>query len=282
MKRNALAIALAMFAAAAQGVLVVNYNYDFLNASASTLSGRTLDLGDGTTGTKGMSFNAATAMIDGTSSAGPGSSSVVVYGGWKAVISNGANISTSADTPSMSSSNGRLVSQAPNVSAAGVTCSAQAVVLWDSANFLGGSLGAGQTYGFDGSADSSFAINLFRLDGTARMVVREGSDYFISQAFATALGSYTLKATDVQWAAYDPVSDFTVVPGSGFAAKTFSNVTAIGYYGNVARTGNQGRLILADQGLDVNLSVIPEPATLSLVLAMGGGLVWIRRRFFMG
>ncbi len=276
MKKRTFTATLVLLASVTQAVLVVDYNYDFENASAETTSGRTLDLGDGTSGVMGYSFDENADLLNGTANGGAGATSVVVFGGWKATNGNSADISD--EYINMPSKNGRLVTQSDDGQDGGNA--AQAVVMWDSANFLGVPLGAGETYAFDGSASSSFAIDMFRLDGLARMVVREGSDYYISTDLGLPSfgGLYTFNATDVQWAAYDPTTDFTIVPGSGFVTKTFSNVTAIGYYGETSRTGtDDGRMILDDQGLDISLAVIPEPATISLITVFSGGILFIRR-----
>jgi len=51
--------------------------------------------------------------------------------------------------------------------------------------------------------------------------------------------------------------------------------------GSITAFGGAGTVIVSYDGSQTHVSAIPEPATLGLVALMGGGLLWVRKRFMI-
>lgn len=200
-------------------------------------------------------FSDSTALFSGDASSG-----TKIYGG----MSASATVDPMVSDPSISLVNGRLVVQATG--GTNYVAAIKGLLIWDKSNFLTGSALPIQ---FD--TTSSLRISLFRNDGATQWVIRDGGTYYISDV--TVVGMVTNKTlygtNSVQWASWDPAAnggaDFTNVPASGFAARTFTNVTAVGLYFTAQRGANLiARFALSDEaggGFTANLKPVYENTT---------------------
>ncbi|MGN6554786.1 MAG: sulfatase-like hydrolase/transferase [Verrucomicrobiota bacterium] len=126
----------------------------------------------------------------------------------------------------------------------------RALYLWDAADFLAS--GANR---FDGTTNSSFTMKggtMFDLAaaGGTRFVIRDGNTYYVCNLTglnATTTGesvSLSGAAPGLQWAAFDPVNFAAFTEDNAnlgfgsvtFSARTFTNVTGVGFIGNTRRS----------------------------------------------
>ncbi|MCG3179201.1 MAG: hypothetical protein BIFFINMI_01534 [Phycisphaerae bacterium] len=150
------------------------------------------------------------------------------------------------------------------------------VLMWKKADFLNGANALSNVYL---TGDTALSITIVdggytTGPGTFRMVVQNGTDYYISNSTASGLGTFTIAdPTTETWAVYNPANsnNFFDDIGATFTTRTFDNVQALGYQVVNTQTGNFNSRVS-----DVNFQVstvgatqIPEPATLAL-LALGG------------
>ena len=159
------------------------------------------------------------------------------------------------------------------------------LLMWDQTIFLNG----GSTNPVSFGAASSLSLDVqgpLNSNGGGwgyRMVVRNGSDYFISnQAAGGDLSITNLPAST--WAAFDPTAnggdiDALAVAIEGFdvsayTTRTFDDVTAVGFFANSTRTQFSNALEVISFSVDAE--VIPEPS--ALFLSGIGGLLMLRRR----
>ena len=87
--------------------------------------------------------------------------------------------------------------------------------------------------------------------------------------------TWTANAGDLTWSAF---SEFGVT-GGAVAADT-TDIQSVGYY-SAGSNGTGALNWTGSKVINFEVTAIPEPATLGLVVAMGGGLLFIRRRFMM-
>lgn len=210
---------------------------------------------------------------------GTGATSTAFYGAYNGEVNTG-ELNPGIN---MFKNNGTLALTA-NQGDGGVTsysATAESLVLWDKDDFLGGSA---QTLAFDTSSDTKVSINFLRLDGSARLVVRDGATYYMSEVVKNGKNTYTYDGSadgPLEWALYDPTASsgagFNIVPSSGYSEMTFSDVTAIGFYTDVANTDAPARMTIADGGLTFDLAIVPEPSAYALFIGLIS-LVYVARR----
>ncbi len=118
---------------------------------------------------------------------------------------------------------------------------------------LGGDVVLADGAGFNFSASDTLTVNASSVDlGNLSVAALFGLDSSVAD------GTYTLM--------------------DGTATFDFSSVQNLGLE-NAYDLGD-GKSAYFEEG-SLNLVVIPEPATLGLVLAMGGGILWVRRWFMI-
>ncbi|MGC9453914.1 MAG: PEP-CTERM sorting domain-containing protein [Phycisphaerae bacterium] len=134
------------------------------------------------------------------------------------------------------------------------------------------------SYWLDSSSSMSIDTARFESLGQVRWLVRNGSDFYVSQSLIS--GDTTLAGSDLvneMWAAFDPVADVNFdAAGASFSTAT-GDLTDLNAFGLVTDKDELSgvRHWLEIRGFTVN--AVPEPATLAL-LAIGGLGVAIRRR----
>ena len=159
-------------------------------------------------------------------------------------------------------------------------------------NFITGGTSGDGTFEVYGSGASSIeAANISFYDDTLRVVLDEnGSTLMVAdKAFNTSYngqidirGVFELDTTgafngtigsvyDIGWASdtiltNDTLSVFTVLSGTEFEMSILDGVD---------RFGNAGT------GQMLQVTVIPEPATLGMLAFVGGAVLWIRRKFMI-
>ncbi|RYD38751.1 MAG: hypothetical protein EOP87_00980 [Verrucomicrobiaceae bacterium] len=152
------------------------------------------------------------------------------------------------------------------------------LVLFRQENFLNG-LNTGNV-GFD-STSSIRLNNIIYANQTAdsgRLVLRQGTTYYISERIYTAAGDITTPdITALSYFAYNPAT--TIDPNSPTTAVPIlsggmiQNVTEVGFYFEAQNSSNAVRL----QDIEINMVAIPEPAAVAL-LGMAAPLCLRRRR----
>ncbi len=125
-------------------------------------------------------------------------------------------------------------------------CFVDAFYLWDKADFQNGA--ENERLMFGDTAASSLAVDLFRNDGDARFVIRDGKTYYVSSIEMNEGEDQILTGeTGALWAPWNPAgTGFATLPTGGFSPMIFSNVTAVGIVSvNVYRSSSRSaRLIL--------------------------------------
>jgi hypothetical protein len=121
---------------------------------------------------------------------------------------------------------------------ADATSDGWALIYWKKADFLDGASGR---LGF-GPDSSMQIVNYSGADGVVgnnsgrvRFVVRDGSQFYISEVYGDSLAtSFTLSSlASVGWAPYNPGAPYNLkfdAAGAIFAPHTFADITAVGYY----------------------------------------------------
>lgn len=217
-------------------------------AAAATLA----SVSSESTTNKLWNFDDSTPLFDGTAETG-----TRVYGG----MSSSVTVGPIADSPVISLNSDKLVVSVSG--GAGYVATIKGLLLWEKGDFLTGS---DLTYGFDGTTNSSLSVDMFRHYGNAQWVIRDEDLYYISDVSFTGSGVSSLSGDDaVQWASWDPAAnsgaDFASVPSSGFASRTFSNVTAVGLYYEGSRNADLVmQFTMNDGGFAADLVVVPEPS----------------------
>lgn len=150
------------------------------------------------------------------------------------------------------------------------------------ADFLTG-LNALSNLSFSNSANSvSFNVTLATGMNTARVLVKNGSSWYVSASQGAAAGAVSLNGYTENWYAYDPSNNLflnTAALGTSVAGSTLTDIQSVGvlmqgmFNGTAANAANfQINRISAD------LTVIPEPATIGM-LGLGAISILICRRF---
>jgi hypothetical protein len=162
----------------------------------------------------------------------------------------------------------------------GVAGRHQAVLMWPKSLFLNG--GDSATISMDATSSMTVRVvdSIFSDAGATgvHFAIKDGGTYYYSQSSITG-GADTFAVTDIlnePWAVFDPLTDpANFMPSGGvFAARTFSDVQAVGLVVDTAR--NQYHANAQFDLLAVD-AVIPEPMTLATVLGIAS-LMLTRRR----
>ena len=118
--------------------------------------------------------------------------------------------------------------------ASGLAASWHWVLFFDKANFLNG--GAQNPVHFAANSRLRIAgITHNERTGTLRWLVRDGAQYYVSQATmtvssGTAALTFASDASDGAWATFDPAADLNFDDlTTVFAARNFTNITAAGF-----------------------------------------------------
>ena len=204
-----------------------------------------------------FNYSGTTPLFNGTGLTGTKIYGAVVHSVQTGTVSYQQNISV-MEGPAF----GRLVMTSQGADGAAV--SSRGLLLWDKADFL-----AGSDSPLSFAEGSSLSVDLFRNDGTVRWVIRNGNTYYISAVAVSGAGSHTLVQTgSLQWAAWDPTAnegaDFDRIPSTGFAVQAFDDVTAVGLFFDVSRTG-QARFMIAPEGFTADLFTSGKSADLPIV-----------------
>jgi hypothetical protein len=141
-----------------------------------------------------------------------------------------------------------------------------------------------QNFTTDWDADSTFTLS-FNASEVSWKSSAVGNRFFPQIKAADNSAQYWIALADL-----DGSNDGSTTYESWTAAQTFSwTITGADLIAGGATAGQDLRLhINAASDTDsinwidnVSMTVIPEPATLGLVVAMGGGLLWVRRVFMV-
>ncbi len=103
------------------------------------------------------------------------------------------------------------------------------VLYFDKANFLGG--GASAAVKFDHKSRLRIATTRFENLGTVRWLVRDGTQFFVSEATVAANGALTFanNLDDGRWAPFDPAASLNFDAAAAvFAPRDFQDLTAFG------------------------------------------------------
>jgi hypothetical protein len=156
---------------------------------------------------------------------------------------------------------------------------ATTIYLWNKADFLNGfDTGSTQITGMSAYAYHTGA-SASTLSGSVRWLVKVGSDYYVSEAYATATTLSHYEITDmasVDWFSLTPSTSMTAI-GAQWMAPDFSNVEAVGIWQQTLASGT----VNAAQGLigGFEVAAIPEPGQSALYLTgIVVTLMFIRRR----
>ena len=113
-----------------------------------------------------------------------------------------------------------------------------------------------------------------------RFAVQSGGVWYLSQTVATTSTSlFTLDDASIAlWGVWDPTgAPLSAVPTSFTTlGSAFTDIEAIGFYSIATRSDGNGARITATN-FTANATVVPEPASIALLL-LGGGLVFYVRR----
>jgi hypothetical protein len=140
---------------------------------------------------------------------------------------------------------------------------------------------------FDASSSLSMNIQINNANVTWRFIVKEGAQWYVSNASYTGNGTKTLDAAsptpllDMTWAAWSPTASLDFDAAATFASVPFANITGVGYHGEFgfATAGaNTTAQDLVVQGFTANLAIIPEPGTAALVGLSFAALFALGRR----
>ena len=149
---------------------------------------------------------------------------------------------------------------------------AKGITLWNQADFLNGA----DTGTLEFGNGSSLYVNLTAVVGNARdvrFVVNQGGTYYVSGTQTTANGAQAFSIADVTADTWAPISTTDYTFGAVFSELTLDDVQGVGLYYDLQRTANISSIKFNGFQADV----IPEPATLGLVAAFGGGILFFRR-----
>lgn len=153
------------------------------------------------------------------------------------------------------------------------------LLLWQQADFLNG-LNTG-TVGLDST--SAISLNIFtyasQTADSGRLVLRLGSDYYISNRIYTGTGTTTTSdPTALTYYAYDPINAMNVnsptTPVSIVSGGLISGVTEVGFYFESSATANAVRI----QDIEINMVAVPEPSAYALLGLGLGALCLFHRR----
>ncbi len=146
-----------------------------------------------------------------------------------------------------------------------------ALVLFQKNTFL--EQGDLQQVNFDGGSQVEINVNT-EANRVNRLVIRSGSNYYISGDIITGTGSKMFTPTTVEWFNYDPINDATTIGSATTVVSNgqISDITAVGVFS----ANPSGSEAFRFDRFQVTGAIIPEPTSLAL-LALGGLLMVPRR-----
>ncbi len=163
--------------------------------------------------------------------------------------------------------------------------SLSAAVIVNKANFL--NLSSSEPLGFLSSAGSLSVSLTFNGAGSARFVVQNGTQWYLSAAATTTNGTFGADfnpATEL-WYAFDPAANQffnEASPGTGVAGSTLQDINAFGVYAlfsNFDGTAAANATRVNFSGFQANLTPVPEPGYAVPVAALfASGLLFRRLR----
>lgn len=153
-----------------------------------------------------------------------------------------------------------------------------AAIFWDKQDFLNG--GDVDRVFLDAASSITLASAQSPHNMNSRILVRTADgQFYVSETserrpLLTPEGAEGGNILDEMWAAYDPNSDLLFDTGTSFSTTTaeLADITGFGFYFHRNSAGN-----FWIDNIEVNASIIPEPASVALVLG-GVGLMLARRR----
>lgn len=241
----------------ASATLVVDYN-----TPSGNVNSRAAD--SDTAGADTWNYSMSTALIP----AGTGGQNGTIYGGMNTTWSD-----ATAYAPFFRHQATAFQLQVNK--GVGVDTSAKGLLLWKKEAFLNN--GDSQTVNIE--AADSFSVNLLTFAGTSRSlrfaIILDGTNY-VSNTQTTANGAqtFTVASSNTSWRTVSTDGNYTV--GSTPTTLDLKDIDAVGLYWDMARTGNQTAVRFDD--FQVDATVVPEPATISLVVIGGGVLSLVLRR----
>lgn len=220
----------------------------------------------------------------------PGKSGAVIRYGYSI-----ANIGSSVD-PSfgLARFNGSAAQALQKTSGAGTTEMRMASAwYWDKSSFLGGADTEDSLTFADqaGSLSANFLNGGTPTAGNTRharfMVQSNGSWYLSADVFGGTSGTLAVNAAEGTWHSFDPDSASLLFynpseMGSGVLGSSLTNITAIGVHVQHELFDGSSIHAAGHQFNSLEAAVIPEPATVTMLLGLGAfTFVMIRRRFLV-
>lgn len=137
-------------------------------------------------------------------------------------------------------------------------------------------------------ATSSLTMNITAISSpfSARFMVKQGSQWYVSSTTYTTTGAKTLGGTSLvneTWAAFNPASSLDFNNASSFGGVAWTTITAVGFYAEyaLATTSDITARDFSVSGFSADLVAVPEPsafAAFSGLVAVGFAATRRRRR----
>jgi hypothetical protein len=152
--------------------------------------------------------------------------------------------------------------------------------LWDKGDFLNGM--NSESAGFSSTDTITISLATYAQFSPGRIVIQQGSSYYVSEAVFNAATSFTVNPTGLDWFNYDPTgwsaTNAATLSTIGSAASPvfggmLSNITEVGF---LFTSNDSSSNAVRVQNFEVTMSVIPEPT--AAVLCAGGLLFLLPRR----
>jgi len=222
-------------------------------------------------------FDISTSMNPSLSYSGTSST---FYGGWQAIRYDSSSSPATGFQRVTNNSTTDAITFRADLSSGTGTGEAQGLVLWKKSDFLNLSSNT-VTFG----SSSSFAITLGSNTANlteARWVVKDGSNYYISQTSFTGTTT-TNNLSSLLWASYDPTTAIKS-SASSFSSITLTDVQAVGVYfaGNSLTwtSATVGGLRVDIEAFSATATAVPESSTYAAIAGVFAlsGVAWHRRK----
>lgn len=270
---------------------------DFGGSDAYVASSPTHVLFNGYT-TSGKSFDLTTAFNPSASYSIPTGKSGVFYGGASIASTNGTGqwnttsgltVRNNLTTPAFGSEDAIRFYPSWSTTVGDGSQKFYSAVVFKKADFLNGM--STETVTFDSSSSYSATFALGSGYQTAncrfRIIVQDGSNWYISQASGLTGGNTAQSATNVTfasrtWSSYDPFTSLSAIGAT--ATPSFTNIGAVGFAFELsslqsANGGTNGGAWVNDFIVN-GVSAVPEPSSYAVIagfLVLGGTTVTRRR-----